>query len=355
MTQRTQTRPIMVGNIQIGGQDQVIIQSMTNTKTHDIAATVEQCHNLEKLGCQIIRFAIPTMEDAKAIKEIKKEIKMPIVADIHFDHHLALAAIEAGADAIRINPGNIGSLSKVKEVTMACQKHHLPIRIGINSGSLEKSELEKYGHVTPEGMIESAQRHLDILEQLDFKDICLSFKSSDVPTTIAVYQLASTRWNYPLHLGVTEAGPLVDSAIKSSLAMGSLLAQGIGDTIRVSVTGKPEEEIPVAKKILNNFHLIKNCPELISCPTCGRTSYDMLPIINEMEEYLNTIHTHIKVAIMGCAVNGPGEAREADLGVAGGVNEALLFRKGKIIKKIPQDQIVPVLKEEIQNYLKQNN
>ena len=347
MFTRTQTRKIKVKNLTIGGQNQCIIQSMTNTKTRDVEATVAQCQRLMKAGCQIIRVAITCVEDAQAIAEIKKQIDCPIVADIHFDYKLALACIEAGVDKIRINPGNIGSIENVKKVVEKCKERNIPIRIGINSGSIEKEIIEKYGKVTAEGMLESAQKHIDILESLDFYDTCLSFKASDVMLTIQAYRLAAQRWNYPLHLGVTEAGTLFGSTVKSSAALGTLLADGIGDTIRVSISAEPEDEIKVCKRILKCFDLIDNMPELVSCPTCGRIQYNSLAIIPEIEDFLETIHANIKVAIMGCAVNGPGEAREADIAIAGGKDEGLLIKKGQIIRKVPQSEMVQVLKEEI--------
>ena len=353
MNQRTNTRSVYVKNVKIGGQNKVIIQSMTNSPTRNIEETVRQCLELEKLGCEIVRFAIPTMEDAYAIKEIKKQIHMPIVADIHFDYKLALASIQAGADAIRLNPGNIGSKDRVEKVVLACRERHIPIRIGINSGSLEKHLLEQYGGCTPEAMIESAASHVKILEDLDFHDIVLSFKSSDVQLTIKAYRLAAQRWNYPLHLGVTEAGSFFASSVKSSAALGALLADGIGDTIRISVSGTPYEEIKVAKRLLKCFGLIENVPELVSCPTCGRTEYNMLEILPQIEDFLETVHSDIKVAVMGCVVNGPGESKDADIGIAGGKNEAVLFRKGEIIRKIPQDCIVEELKKEILAYIQQ--
>lgn len=354
MTIRTQTRPLMVGNLSLGHSSHVLIQSMCNTHTKNVAATIAQINQLANAGCDLIRVSVMDMQDANAIAEIKKGISIPLVADIHFDYHLALAAIDAGADKIRLNPGNIGSADHVRAVVTACQKHHLPIRIGINSGSIEKHLLEKYGHNCAEAMLESAQTHIDILESMDFHDICLSFKSSDVPMTVKAYQLASQRWNYPLHLGLTEAGTKDYSLIKSSAALGNLLNEGIGDTIRISIADDPIEEIKAAKKLLKCYGLIHNVPDLVGCPTCGRTQYDMLPVIRQIDDYLDTIHADIKVAVMGCAVNGPGEARDADIGVAGGKDEALLFRHGEIIKKIPQDQIVSVLKDEINKLIADN-
>ncbi len=343
MIRRETTRPINVGGVQIGGQNKVVIQSMTNTKTKDVEATVKQIKQLEEAGCQIIRVAILELEDAKAIKEIKKRIHIPIVSDIHFNPDFAIAAINNGTDKIRLNPGNIENEDKIKEIVNLCKERHIPIRIGINGGSLNK----KYKH-SEEAMIESAKDHLRILEANDFHDICLSFKSSDPMECIKAYNLASKEFNYPLHLGVTEAGGLIDSSIKSSLALGNLLLDGIGDTIRISISDDPVKEVLVAKKLLRACGLKKDVANLISCPTCGRIQYDMLPIVKEMENYLESVNKDIDVAIMGCPVNGPLEAKRADIGVAGGKDCALLFKKGEIIKSIPQEDVVKVLKQEIE-------
>ena len=344
---RANTRKIMVGNVQIGGDNKVSIQSMCNTKTKDVDATVEQTLELEKAGCQIIRVACLNLEDAKAIKEIKKQIHIPIVADIHFDYKIALEAINSGTDKVRINPGNIGSAEKVKAVVEACKEKNIPIRIGVNGGSLEKELLEKYGKPTPEAMVESARKHIKILENLDFYDIAISLKASDLNLCIKAYELASKEFNYPLHLGITEAGTEFSGTIKSSIGLGVLLREGIGNTIRVSLSDDPIKEIKVAKEILKDCDLYNNTPTLIACPTCGRTRIDLIPIAKEVEDFLSTIESDIKVAVMGCAVNGPGEAREADIGIAGGIDEGLLFKKGQIIKKVPQNKIVEVLKDEI--------
>lgn len=350
MLKRTETRPINVGGVQIGGQQRVVIQSMTNTKTKDIKSTVDQILELEKAGCEIIRVACLDIEDAKAIKEIKANIHIPIVADIHFDYKIALQAIESEVDKVRINPGNIGSKDKVKQVVEACREHNIPIRIGVNSGSLEKDLLEKYGgKVTAKAMVESAQRHIDILEELEFYDIAISLKASNLDLCIETYEEASKTFKYPLHLGITEAGTAFSGTIKSSIGLGVMLRQGFGDTIRVSLSDNPVEEIKVAKEILKDCGLYKKSPTLVSCPTCGRTQIDLIPIAKEIEEFLQTIEADITVAVMGCAVNGPGEAREADIGIAGGIEEGVLFKKGKIIKKIKQEEIVDVLKEEILN------
>ena len=343
MIKRNETRPIRVGNIQIGGQDKVIIQSMTNTKTKNVLDTVKQIKSLENAGCEIVRVAILEMEDAKAIKEIKKEISIPLVADIHFNPDFAIAAINNGADKIRLNPGNIENEDKIKEIVNLCKERHVPIRIGINGGSLNK----KYEH-SEEAMIESAKDHLRILEANDFHDVCLSFKSSDPIECINAYKLASEEFKYPLHLGVTEAGGLLDSAIKSSLSLGNLLLMGIGDTIRISISGDPVEEVRVAKKLLRSCKLKNDVANLISCPTCGRIQYDMLPIVKEMETYLDQVNKPIDVAIMGCPVNGPLEASRADIGVAGGKDSAILFKKGQLIRTVPQSEVVKILKEEIE-------
>ncbi len=347
---RTQTRQVQVQNLEIGHNNHVVIQSMCNIETKKADEVAKQILNLEKMGCEMIRVSCMDMEDAKAIKDIKKQIHIPLVADIHFDYRLALACIEAGADKIRLNPGNIGSRENVEKVVRACKEKHIPIRIGINGGSLEKDIHEKYGKPTAQGMIESAQRHVKILEDLDFYDTILSFKSSDPLLCIEAYRLAAKTFDYPLHLGVTEAGTTMTSAIKSSLALGTLLNEGIGNTIRISVNGAPEKEIPIVKELLKDCKLIKNVPNLIACPTCGRTQWDMEPAVNEIESYLQTVNKEVTVAIMGCAVNGPGEAKHADIAIAGGKKEGLLIKKGEIIEKIPQDQIVARLKEEIDKF-----
>lgn len=347
MFKRIDTRKIMVGNVQIGGKDEVIIQSMTNTKTKDINNTVKQILDLENAGCQIIRVACLDIEDAKSIKQIKQQIHIPIVADIHFDYRIALQAIESGVDKIRINPGNIGDEERIKKVVDACKEHKIPIRIGVNGGSLEKDLLDENGRPTAKAMVESAKRHVDILEKLDFYDICISLKASDLDLCIAAYEEASKTFDYPLHLGITEAGTAFSGTVKSSIGLGVLLRQGIGDTLRVSLSDNPVEEIKVAKEILKDCGLYKKSPKLVACPTCGRTQIDLIPIAKEVEKFLQTIESDITVAVMGCAVNGPGEAKNADIGIAGGINEGLLFKKGEIIKKVKQDDIVQVLKDEI--------
>ena len=349
MYTRDITKIVKIGNISIGGNNPVLIQSMTNTKTKDIDTTVEQIHRLEKVGCQLVRVAVLTFADAEAIKEIKKQINIPIVADIHFDYKLALKAIESGVDKIRINPGNIGSEENIKAVVDACKLNQIPIRIGINSGSLEKHILEAYGRPTPEAMVASAQYHVSLLEKFDFYDIIISLKASNVLTTIEANRLAAKVFPYPLHLGVTEAGTNFSGTISSSIGLGVLLNEGIGSTIRVSLTAAPEEEIFVAKEILANLNLFKK-PKLISCPTCGRIQYDMIPIVHEIEKFLQTIQKDITVAIMGCVVNGPGEAKEANIAVAGGKNEALVFIDGQKQYKVKQENLVEVLKTIILEY-----
>lgn len=344
---REETRSVQVGNLTIGGNNHVVIQSMCNTKTKNVEATIKQINALEQAGCELVRVAVFDKEDAYAIKEIKKGIHIPLVADIHFDYRLALIAIESGIDKVRINPGNIGSIEKVKAVVDACKEKHIPIRIGVNGGSLEKDILEKYGEPTPEGMVESAMKHVKILEDLDFHDIVISLKSSNTMLTIKAYELASKTFPYPLHVGVTEAGTALGGTIKSALGIGTLLYEGIGNTIRVSLSDDPVEEIKVAKILLKELGLLKGVPTLVSCPTCGRIQYDLIPIAKEMEDFLKDIHLDITVAIMGCAVNGPGEARHADIGIAGGVGEGLLIKHGEIVKRVKQEDMVQTLKDEI--------
>ncbi len=344
---REETKSVQVGNLTIGGNNHVVIQSMCNTKTKNVEATIKQINALEQAGCELVRVAVFDKEDAYAIKEIKKGIHIPLVADIHFDYRLALIAIESGIDKVRINPGNIGSIEKVKAVVDACKEKHIPIRIGVNGGSLEKEILEKYGEPTPEGMVESAMKHVKILEDLDFHDIVISLKSSNTMLTIKAYELASKTFPYPLHVGVTEAGTALGGTVKSALGIGTLLYEGIGNTIRVSLSDDPVEEIKVAKILLKELGLLKGVPTLVSCPTCGRIQYDLIPIAKEMEDFLKDIHLDITVAIMGCAVNGPGEARHADIGIAGGVGEGLLIKHGEIVKRVKQEDMVQTLKDEI--------
>ncbi|MCU9613890.1 flavodoxin-dependent (E)-4-hydroxy-3-methylbut-2-enyl-diphosphate synthase [Caldibacillus lycopersici] len=353
MTHRTKTRPVRVGNLTIGGSDQVFIQSMTTTKTHDVEATVAQIHQLEEAGCQIVRVAVPDERAANAIHEIKKQINIPLVADIHFDYRLALKAIEGGVDKIRINPGNIGKREKVEAVVNAAKERGIPIRIGVNAGSLEKRILEKYGYPTADGMVESALHHIKILEDLDFHDIIVSMKASTVPLAIEAYEKASRAFDYPLHLGITESGTLFAGTVKSAAGLGAILSKGIGNTLRISLSADPVEEVKVARELLKAFGLISNAATLVSCPTCGRIEIDLISIANEVEEYIQNIKAPIKVSVLGCAVNGPGEAREADIGIAGARGEGLLFRKGKIVRKVPEAIMVEELKKEIDQVAKE--
>ncbi|MEG0765552.1 MAG: flavodoxin-dependent (E)-4-hydroxy-3-methylbut-2-enyl-diphosphate synthase, partial [Pseudoflavonifractor sp.] len=337
------TRKIMVGKVPLGGGAPVSIQSMCNTRTDDVEATVAQILRLETAGCQIIRVAVPDLAAARAVGDIRARIHIPLVVDIHFDYKLALECIAAGCDKVRINPGNIGDESRVKAVADACRAKNIPIRIGVNGGSLEKPLLAKYGGVTPQALVESAFGHIRLLEKFDFNDICVSLKSSSVPTTIAAYRLMAEQSDYPLHLGVTETGTLRMGTLKSAVGIGGLLALGIGDSIRVSLSADPVEEVLAAKDILKIVGLRKEGPELISCPTCGRTRIDLIGLANEVEQRLKTVDKPITVAVMGCIVNGPGEASAADVGIAGGDGEGLLFRKGEIVAKLPQNQLVDAL------------
>lgn len=347
MYHRKETRPVKVGHLTIGGQDQVILQSMTTTKTHDVKATVEQIHRLEEAGCEIVRVTVNTEEAAAAVKDIKKEISIPLVADIHFDYKLALKAIENGIDKVRINPGNIGRRERVEAVVKACKERGVPIRIGVNAGSLEKHILDKYGYPTAEGMLESALHHIRILEELDFQDIIVSMKASDVPLATEAYRLAAESFNYPLHLGITESGTLFAGTVKSSAGLGTLLSMGLGNTMRVSLSADPVEEVKVGRELLKTFGLISNAVTLVSCPTCGRIEIDLISIANEIEQYVANIKAPIKVSVLGCAVNGPGEAKEADIGIAGSRGEGLLFRYGEVVRKIPEKDLVSELKKEI--------
>jgi (E)-4-hydroxy-3-methylbut-2-enyl-diphosphate synthase len=347
LTHRKNTRPVKVGPITIGGSDEVIIQSMTMSKTHDVDAIVAEINRLEEAGCQIVRVACPHMKDAEAIPEIKKRINIPLVVDIHFDYKLALKAIEGGADKIRINPGNIGRKEKVEAVVNAAKEKGIPIRIGVNAGSLESRILKKYGYPTADGMVESALHHIKILEDLDFHDIIVSMKASDVTLAVEAYEKAAQTFDYPLHLGITESGTLFAGTIKSSAGLGILLGKGLGNTVRISLSADPVEEIKVAKELLKTFGLAANAATLISCPTCGRIEIDLISIANEVEEYIQQIKAPIKVSVLGCAVNGPGEAKEADIGIAGARGEGLLFRKGKTIRKVPEEIMVEELKKEI--------
>ena len=342
------TRQIHAGSVAIGGGAPVTIQSMCNTRTEDAAATIRQIHALEAAGCEIIRVTVPNMEAARALTAIRDAIHIPLVADIHFDYRLAVEAAARGADAIRINPGNIGGVDNVRAVVDACRAHQLPIRIGVNGGSLEKELLAKYGRVTPEALVESALGHIRLLEQFDFTDICVSVKSSDVPLNMKAYRLLSETVDYPLHLGVTEAGTPSMGLIKSAVGIGGLLCDGIGDTIRVSLTADPVEEVYAAKRILQACGVRKSGVNLVSCPTCGRTSYDMIPLVEELERRLADCDKKITVAVMGCVVNGPGEAGAADIGIAGGRGEGLIFRHGKILYKVPEEKLLDALMDEIE-------
>ena len=341
------TKQILVGNVPVGGGAPVSIQSMCSTKTHDVEATVDQILRLEEAGCEIIRVAVPDMAAAKAVGAIKSRIHIPLVTDIHFDYKLALECAAQGADKIRINPGNIGGEDRVKAVVEACRERHIPIRIGVNGGSLEKDLVKKYGGPTPEALVESALGHAALLEKFDFTDICISVKCSSVPVTMAAYRLLSERCPYPLHLGVTEAGTPSMGIIKSAMGIGGLLCLGIGDTLRVTLTADPVEEVYAAKKILQAAGLRQDGPNLIACPTCGRTNIDLIPMAEEVERRLSGCTKRITVAVMGCAVNGPGEASQADVGIAGGKGEGLLFRKGEILRKVPQEELVDALMAEI--------
>ncbi|MBQ3556410.1 MAG: flavodoxin-dependent (E)-4-hydroxy-3-methylbut-2-enyl-diphosphate synthase [Oscillospiraceae bacterium] len=337
------SKQIMVGKVPVGGGAPVSIQSMCNTRTDDVAATVEQIRRLSAAGCQIIRVAVPDMDAARAVGAIKEQIDIPLVVDIHFDYKLALEAIAAGADKVRINPGNIGGEDRVKAVADACRLRNIPIRIGVNGGSLEKSLLAKYGGVCPEAMVESAFEHVRLLNQFDFDDICISLKSSSVPMTMKAYQLMRMKSDYPLHIGVTEAGTVRMGTLKSAVGIGGLLAMGIGDTMRVSLSADPVEEVYAARDILKAAGIRKEGAELVSCPTCGRTRIDLIGLANEVERRLANVDKPITVAVMGCVVNGPGEASAADCGIAGGIGEGLLFKKGQIVKKVPQEQLVDEL------------
>ena len=348
---RNETKKVRIGNVWIGGGSPVAIQSMTNTKTEDVESTVAQILKLEAAGCEIIRCAVPTMEAAEALKEIKKQIHIPLVADIHFDYRLAIAAIENGADKIRINPGNIGDKDRVKAVVDKAKEYGIPIRVGVNSGSLEKNLVEKYGGVTAEGIVESALDKVRLIEDMGYDNLVVSIKSSDVLMCVKAHELIATQTNYPLHVGITEAGTLYSGNIKSAVGLGMILGQGIGDTIRVSLTGDPVEEVKSAKLILRTLGLREGGIEVVSCPTCGRTRIDLIGLANQVETMVQEFdHLNIKVAVMGCAVNGPGEAKEADIGIAGGAGEGLLIKKGEIVKKLPESELLETLKTELQNW-----
>ena len=347
---RNHTKVIKIGDRVIGGGNPVLIQSMTNTRTEDVEATVAQILALEKAGCEIIRCTVPTIEAAKAIREIKKQIHIPLVADIHFDYRMAIAAMENGADKIRINPGNIGGMDKLKAVVDVAKEKNIPIRVGVNSGSLEKELVEKYGGVTAEGIVESALDKVGMIESFGYDQIVISIKSSDVLMCIKAHELLADKTDYPLHVGITESGTLYSGNIKSSVGLGIILYQGIGDTIRVSLTGDPVEEIKTAKLILRTMGLRKGGIEVVSCPTCGRTKIDLISLANQVEKMVEDIPLDIKVAVMGCVVNGPGEAKEADIGIAGGIGEGLLIKKGEIVKKVPESELLNTLREELLNW-----
>lgn len=345
---RKETKVVKCGDIYVGGNNPISVQSMTTTNPCDVHNTVDQINRLEVAGCDIVRVAIPSIEAAQSIKKIKSQTNIPIVADIHFDYRLALESVKHGIDGLRLNPGNIGEVNRVKEVVKAVKEKNIPIRIGVNAGSLEKSILEKYGHPTAEGMVESALRHISILEDMDFTDIVVSLKASNVKLTVDAYKLMSEKIDYPLHLGITEAGTVWAGTIKSSVGIGALLLMGIGDTIRVSLTGDPVEEVKVGRQLLKSLGIIQNEVTIISCPTCGRCKINLIDLANKVEDKLGKLKKPIKIAVMGCAVNGPGEARDADIGIAGGEGSALLFKKGEIIRKIKEEEILDTLIEEIE-------
>ena len=350
MAERRRTKEVRIGDVVIGGKHPIAIQSMTNTKTQDVEATVAQILQLERAGCQIIRSTVPDMEAAKALAEIKKQIHIPLVADIHFDYRLAIAAMENGADKIRINPGNIGSAERVKAVVDCARERNIPIRVGVNSGSLEKELVEKYHGVTAEGIVASALEKVKMIEDFGYDNLVISIKSSDVMMCVKAHELISKKTDYPLHVGITESGTIISGNIKSSIGLGLILNQGIGDTIRVSLTGDPVEEIKSAKLILKTLGLRKGGIEIVSCPTCGRTSIDLIGLANKVENMVAEFPLDIKVAVMGCVVNGPGEAKEADLGICGGRQEGLLIRCGEVIKKVPEAELLEALRQELINW-----
>lgn len=347
---REKTREIQIGNKVIGGGNPIAIQSMTNTKTEDVQATVAQILALEEAGCDIIRCAVPTMEAAEALQKIRSQIHIPLVADIHFDYRLAIAAMEYGADKIRINPGNIGTKERVQAVVDVAKERNIPIRVGVNSGSLEKELIEKYGHVTAEGLVESALQKVSMIEAMDYDKLVISIKSSDVLMCIQAHEQIARQTDYPLHVGITESGTVLSGNIKSAIGLGNILYQGIGDTIRVSLTGDPVEEVRSAKLILRTLGLRKGGVTVVSCPTCGRTQIDLIGLATQVENMVKDYDLDIKVAVMGCVVNGPGEAREADIGIAGGKGEGLLIKKGEIVRKLPEDQLLTALKEELEQW-----
>lgn len=347
---REETKKIQIGRMAVGGGSPIAIQSMTNTKTEQIEETVAQIHQLEEAGCELVRVAVPTMEAAKALSEIKRRIQIPLVADIHFDYRLALASIENGVDKIRINPGNIGNNDRVFQVVEKAKSYKVPIRVGVNSGSLEKKYLEAYGGVTPEGLAKSAMEKVALIEEMGYDNLVVSIKSSDVLMSVKAHELVAQTCVYPLHIGITESGTVQSGNIKSAIGLGLILHQGIGDTIRVSLSGDPVEEIKSAKLILRTLGLRKGGVEVVSCPTCGRTQIDLIRLANEVENMVSSYSLDIKVAVMGCVVNGPGEAREADIGIAGGIGEGLLIKKGKVIKKVKESELLETLKEELEHW-----
>ncbi|WP_122644489.1 flavodoxin-dependent (E)-4-hydroxy-3-methylbut-2-enyl-diphosphate synthase [Luxibacter massiliensis] len=349
---REKTKEVKIGDVTIGGSHPVAIQSMTNTRTEDVTATVRQIHMLEAAGCEVIRCAVPSLEGALAIREIKRQIHIPLVADIHFDYRLAIAAMENGADKIRINPGNIGSKEKVQAVVFQAKERGIPIRVGVNSGSLEKHLLEKYGGVTAEGIVESAMDKVSMIEQMGYDNLVVSIKSSDVMMCVKAHELIARKCPYPLHVGITEAGTVYAGNVKSSVGLGIILYQGIGNTIRVSLTGDPLEEIKTARLLLKTLGLRQGGIEVVSCPTCGRTQINLIELANKVEDMVADIPLDIKVAVMGCAVNGPGEAKEADIGIAGGVGEGLLIKKGEIVKKVKEEELLDTLRQELLNWKK---
>ncbi len=349
---REKTKEVKIGDVTIGGSHPVAIQSMTNTRTEDVTATVRQIHMLEAAGCEVIRCAVPSLEGALAIREIKRQIHIPLVADIHFDYRLAIAAMENGADKIRINPGNIGSKEKVQAVVFQAKERGIPIRVGVNSGSLEKHLLEKYGGVTAEGIVESAMDKVSMIEQMGYDNLVVSIKSSDVMMCVKAHELIARKCPYPLHVGITEAGTVYAGNVKSSVGLGVILYQGIGNTIRVSLTGDPLEEIKTARLLLKTLGLRQGGVEVVSCPTCGRTQINLIELANKVEDMVADIPLDIKVAVMGCAVNGPGEAKEADIGIAGGVGEGLLIKKGEIVKKVKEEELLDTLRQELLNWKK---
>jgi len=347
---RQNTKEIRIGDVVIGGNHPVAIQSMTNTKTEDIKGTIEQIHRLEAAGCEIVRCTVPTLEAAEALREIKKNIQIPLVADIHFDYRMAIAAIENGADKIRINPGNIGGEERLRAVVDKAKEHEIPIRVGVNSGSLEKTLLEKYGAVTAEGIVESALDKVRMIEEMEYDNLVVSIKSSDVMMCVKAHELIAEQCPYPLHVGITEAGTVYSGNIKSSIGLGIILYEGIGNTIRVSLTGDPSEEIRSAKLILKTLGLRKGGIEVVSCPTCGRTQIDLIGLANQVEKMVQEFPLDLKVAVMGCVVNGPGEAREADIGIAGGKGEGLLIKKGEVVRKVKEEELLETLRRELQNW-----